>query len=90
MHSHGWIRRLPCIALRLQHQAVPCEPRTAYPARLLTEDLDMKQVRFEIYNDKSGRSQPWRWRLVAANGEPVASGGEGFVSRPTPRGRSAA
>lgn len=41
----------------------------------------MKQVYFGVYNDKSGRSQPWRWRLVAANGEPVASGGEGFSSK---------
>ncbi|MYB17405.1 MAG: DUF1508 domain-containing protein [Holophagales bacterium] len=41
----------------------------------------MRQVHFEVYNDGSGRSQPWRLRLVAANGEPVASGGEGFSSK---------
>lgn len=35
-------------------------------------------VKFEIYKDKSGE---FRWRLVASNGQNIASGGEGFKTK---------
>jgi uncharacterized protein YegP (UPF0339 family) len=35
-------------------------------------------ARFEIFRDRGGR---YRWRLVAGNGEKVASSGEAFASR---------
>ncbi|MEX2235950.1 MAG: DUF1508 domain-containing protein [Dehalococcoidia bacterium] len=34
--------------------------------------------KFEIYEDSGGK---YRWRLVASNGEPVASSGESFASK---------
>jgi hypothetical protein len=34
--------------------------------------------KFEIYADKGG---DYRWRLIANNGEPVASSGEAFASK---------
>ncbi|MFW5965229.1 MAG: HVO_2922 family protein [Halodesulfurarchaeum sp.] len=33
---------------------------------------------FELYEDSAGE---WRWRLVAANGQIVADGGEGYSSK---------
>ena len=37
---------------------------------------DMKYVdKIEIYKDEAGE---WRWRLVAPNGQLIASSGEGF------------
>ena len=35
----------------------------------------MAKTKFEIYKDNKGN---YRWRLLAQNGEPVASSGEGF------------
>ena len=35
-------------------------------------------MKFEIYADKSGE---YRWRLVASNGQTVASSGESFDSK---------
>ena len=35
-------------------------------------------MRFEIYSDASGS---YRWRLVASNGQTVASSGESFASK---------
>lgn len=35
-------------------------------------------VRAEIYRDNEGE---FRWRLRAANGEPIADSGEGYVRR---------
>ncbi len=34
--------------------------------------------KFSIYQDRAGK---YRWRLVASNGEKVASSGEAFASR---------
>jgi uncharacterized protein YegP (UPF0339 family) len=34
--------------------------------------------KFVIYQDRAGK---YRWRLIAGNGEKVASSGEAFVSR---------
>ncbi len=31
--------------------------------------------KFEVYKDKKGE---WRWRLVASNGNNIASSGEGY------------
>lgn len=39
--------------------------------------------KFEIYKDKSGE---FRWRLVAPNGQNIASGGEGFKSKESIKG----
>ena len=39
-------------------------------------------MRFEVF--KSGStvlSQKWYWRLIASNGEPIASSGEGYYSK---------
>jgi uncharacterized protein YegP (UPF0339 family) len=35
-------------------------------------------ARFDIYQD---RREQWRWRLIANNGEKVASSGESFSTR---------
>ena len=35
-------------------------------------------MKFEVYADKAGKS---RWRLLAGNGQNVASGGESFSSK---------
>lgn len=35
-------------------------------------------AKFEVYADAAGK---YRWRLVAANGEKVASSGESFYDR---------
>ena len=40
----------------------------------------MAKTKFEIYKDKQGN---FRWRLLAQNGEPVASSGEGFKEKRT-------
>ena len=34
--------------------------------------------RYEIYQDKRGE---WRWRFVAANGNNMANGGEGYKNK---------
>jgi hypothetical protein len=39
-------------------------------------------MRFEIYADASGS---YRWRLVASNGQIVASSGESFASKANAR-----
>lgn len=39
-----------------------------------------RRARFEVYDADDQRVDSWRWRLVAANGEIVASG-EGFTSQ---------
>ena len=39
-------------------------------------------MRFEIYADDSGK---YRWRLVASNGQTVASSGESFASKSSAR-----
>lgn len=36
-------------------------------------------AKFVTFQDKAGK---YRWRLVASNGEKVASSGEAFASRP--------
>lgn len=38
------------------------------------------KTKFEVYKDNKGQ---FRWRLLAANGEPVASSGEGFPEKRT-------
>lgn len=38
----------------------------------------MAKTKFEVYKDKKGE---YRWRLLAQNGEPVATGGEGYAER---------
>ena len=38
------------------------------------------KTKFEIYKDNKAQ---FRWRLLAANGEPVASSGEGFPEKRT-------
>ena len=35
-------------------------------------------AKFELYKDKSGE---FRWRLVASNGQAIASSGEGYKSK---------
>jgi uncharacterized protein YegP (UPF0339 family) len=45
---------------------------------LFEKGVGVKQVRFVIYKDKRGE---YRWRLVAANGEPIADSAEGYVRR---------
>jgi uncharacterized protein len=35
-------------------------------------------MQFELYRDGNGE---WRWRLKAANGQVVATSGEGYVAR---------
>jgi uncharacterized protein YegP (UPF0339 family) len=35
-------------------------------------------AKFDMYQD---RAKKWRWRLIAANGQKVASSGESFDSR---------
>ena len=34
--------------------------------------------KFEVYKDKAGE---YRWRLVASNGQTIATGGEGYSSK---------
>jgi uncharacterized protein YegP (UPF0339 family) len=36
---------------------------------------------FEIYPSGNLLYQQWRWRLKAANHEPIANGGESYVNR---------
>ena len=38
----------------------------------------MAKTKFEIYKDKKGE---YRWRLLSQNGEPVATGGEGYAEK---------
>ncbi|WP_305119121.1 YegP family protein [Tahibacter harae] len=38
----------------------------------------LRQPHFEIFRDKSAKQ--WRWRLVAGNGEKIATSGEGYAS----------
>jgi uncharacterized protein YegP (UPF0339 family) len=38
----------------------------------------MSNATFEIYEDRAGQ---WRWRLVHANGNIIADGGEGYSSQ---------
>lgn len=38
------------------------------------------KTKFEVYKDNKGN---FRWKLLAANGEPVASSGEGFPEKRT-------
>ena len=38
--------------------------------------------KFEVYEDTGGK---YRWRLVAANGQTVASSGESFASKANAR-----
>ena len=40
----------------------------------------MAKTKFEVYKDNKGN---YRWRLLAQNGEPVASSGEGFKEKRT-------
>lgn len=40
----------------------------------------MAKTKFEVYKDGKGN---YRWRLLAQNGEPVASSGEGFSEKRT-------
>ena len=40
----------------------------------------MAKTKFEVYKDNKGN---YRWRLLAQNGEPVASSGEGFSEKRT-------
>jgi uncharacterized protein YegP (UPF0339 family) len=40
----------------------------------------MAKTKFEVYKDKTGN---FRWRLLAQNGEPVATSGEGFSEKRT-------
>lgn len=35
-------------------------------------------MKVDIYKDQAGE---WRWRLIAGNGQTVASSGEGFTRR---------
>lgn len=35
-------------------------------------------MRFVIYQDTTGE---WRWRLLAANGQVIATAGEGYVHK---------
>lgn len=35
-------------------------------------------AKFDIYRDRSGK---YRWRLIASNGEKIATSGESFASR---------
>ena len=35
-------------------------------------------AKFQIYKDKKGE---FRWRLIATNGNMIANGGEGYVSK---------
>lgn len=35
-------------------------------------------MKFEVYTDKSGQ---YRWRLKAANGQIIATSGEGYVRK---------
>jgi hypothetical protein len=35
-------------------------------------------AKFELYEDKSGE---FRWRLVASNGQSIATGGEGYKTK---------
>ena len=34
--------------------------------------------KFELYKDAKGE---WRWRLIATNGQTIATGGEGYKSK---------
>jgi uncharacterized protein YegP (UPF0339 family) len=40
-------------------------------------------AKFEIYKDKSGE---FRWRLVASNGQAIATSGEGYKSKESAKG----
>lgn len=42
-----------------------------------------KAPRFEVYHgiDRETYAQAWHWRLIARNGEIIASGEGGFTSR---------
>jgi uncharacterized protein YegP (UPF0339 family) len=45
---------------------------------ILMFELYARKPRFEPFLDAAGN---WRWRLIAANGEKVATSGESFYSR---------
>lgn len=41
-----------------------------------------KKGKIQIYKSKSGaKSQRWRWRVVARNGNILADSGEGYLAR---------
>ncbi|MDZ7700821.1 MAG: HVO_2922 family protein [Halobacteriales archaeon] len=42
------------------------------------EPQSTSKATFEVYEDRAGK---WRWRLVHANGNIIADGGEGYASR---------
>jgi uncharacterized protein YegP (UPF0339 family) len=42
----------------------------------------MAQAKIEVYRSSSlRRSQRWRWRLIAENGNIIATSGEGYTDR---------
>jgi uncharacterized protein len=40
--------------------------------------VEDEMYKFEVYKDKAGE---YRWRLVASNGNTIATGGEGYSSK---------
>jgi uncharacterized protein YegP (UPF0339 family) len=38
----------------------------------------MSEVEIEVYEDMKGE---WRWRMVAGNGEVIATSGEGYTRK---------
>ena len=42
------------------------------------EEPEAKTLKFEVYPDKAGE---FRWRLKAANGETLATGGQGYKAK---------
>ena len=61
--------RLICLAALLA--VSPCGAARA-------EEPEAKKLKFEVYAGKAGE---FRWRLKAANGETLATGGQGYNAK---------
>ena len=51
---------------------------TTNPARAADEPQAKSAATFEVYKDKAGE---FRWRLKAANGQNIATSGEGYAEK---------
>jgi uncharacterized protein YegP (UPF0339 family) len=49
-----------------------------WAAATRAEEPEARKLKFEVYPDKAGKH---RWRLKAANGETLATGGQGYQAK---------
>lgn len=80
--SHLQVICLAAAPRRLPERADPLPPGWLWSlpscSRILTRTEPSVAAKFEVYKDKSGE---YRWRLKSANGQVIATGGEGYENK---------